>query len=361
MRAMVGIKEGLTETLCSEGMLLPSYHIFFVLTRPSKNNVQALKEDFERTCVTWTAVEKLLDKADSDVLAIFDCCQAGRLCQFRSPTHFEYLGACAAHERTPPPGPSSFTRALIWALAQLLDEEGFPISALLRKIQDAPNFPTDIRPAIGHRLFPSPDHIIIAPIKEVDTSQQSAAQPVYPKREYLDLRFHFPVRLCDEVIEETATALNSLISEQNIKADCVSMIGKYLPVAEPKLLGVANLVLEKMAAEAMSKKVKKRVENCAKRWLGVLKQKGELNQLEADTDDVDISQSASTRGSSSPNIEQRNPVGPISDEAAASSPMSIATAPAPQKADNPSLVQKRRRSNTETLEGSTKKKQKSPK
>jgi len=195
---------------------------------------------------------------------------------------------------------------------------------------------------------------MIMPIKETDLSEQSARQQAHQKREYLDLRFHFPVPLSDSIIKETATALNGLIVDQNIRADCVSLIGRFLPVAEPRLLSV---VLEKMASEIVSKNVEKIMEKWGKRWFDVWKQKSELRRLGANRNDADIKEGTSTRASSSPDVEHRNSVSSTRDEAIASTSESIATSSAPRNVDNPTVVEKRRRPSMETQEGSTTKRQ----
>jgi len=176
---------------------------------------------------------------------------------------------------------------------------------------------------------------MIMPIKETDFSEQSARQEVHQKREYLDLRFHFPVPLSDSIVKETATALNTLIMDQNIKADCVSLIGRFLPVAEPRLLSV---VLEKMASEIVSKNVEKIMEKWGKKWFDLWKQKNELRRQGANRNEVDITGSTSTRVSSSPDVEHRNSVSSTTDEAIASSSESMATSSAPRNADHPTVV-----------------------
>jgi len=239
-----------------------------MLTSCRKTDLLA-QQDYERNRVAWESAETLLEDTCADVLAIFDCCQAGQLCKFRAPVRFEYLGACGADQQTPVPGPESFTQALIWALNELRGREKFPVSALLEKITKAPNLPKHQRPALSHRFFPSPDHIQLAPMKQQADSAVSSGvrseETDYRPREFLDLRFHFPVELRDDVIVQTAEALSSLISDKAIKADCISLIGKHVSESGPKLFQIVNQLMESAATA-------KKAEEIARIWLARTRQ-----------------------------------------------------------------------------------------
>ena len=231
-----------------------------------KTDLEA-QQDLERNRVAWESAEPLLEGTCADVLAIFDCCQAGQLCKFRAPVRFEYLGACGADQQTPIPGPESFTQALIWALNELHSREKFPVSALLEKVTKAPKLPKHQRPALSHRFYPSPDHIQLAPMKQrADSDVLSGTrseQIDYRPREFLDLRLHFPVELSDRVIVQTAEALSSLISEKGIQADCISLIEKHVSEPVPKLVRIVTQLME----SAATTKLDKRVGEMARFWL----------------------------------------------------------------------------------------------
>ena len=83
-------------------------------------------------------------------------CFGGREIQLTEYRLFEFLAAVEGHDgTTKPPGPESFTTALIFALKELVKEkyEGrFTTDELLRKIMtDAPHFPKYQTPAMSNR------------------------------------------------------------------------------------------------------------------------------------------------------------------------------------------------------------------
>ncbi|KAL8645463.1 MAG: hypothetical protein Q9226_007293 [Calogaya cf. arnoldii] len=126
-----------------------------------------------RNCLVWNKTEELLRPAEADVLEIFDCCYAGSIGLSRGETRlFEYLAAVKGHGTTGVPGPTSFTRALIFALKALARDkkEGrFTTAELLRKIKtDAPDFPKDQTPAMSNRdnKNPSAGRIMLHPLRQ---------------------------------------------------------------------------------------------------------------------------------------------------------------------------------------------------
>lgn len=159
----------------------------------------------------WHDAEPALETTDGDVFAIFDCCYAGRVCQYRGdPVRFEILGACSADQVTAPPGPHSFTTALIWALAGLKQlrlqiNRSFSTSELRRKIINAPEFPRDQYPLLTHRYNESSFHIIIAPCEEKDPNTTSS--------DYLDLHKHVSESLTEDQVRKTADAMKELLKK----------------------------------------------------------------------------------------------------------------------------------------------------
>lgn len=176
-------------------------------------------------CVKWHDAEATLARADGDVFAIFDCCNAGRVCQYRgAPVRFEILGACSADQVTEVPGEASFTAALIWALKKLRLKTDctFPTSELQRMIKDAPNFPKDQQPPLAHRYAASPDHIIIAPHEKRDRKVASSTLERADSKggkdkpdmsEYFDIRLHFSGPITEDRFICTADALKELIEK----------------------------------------------------------------------------------------------------------------------------------------------------
>jgi hypothetical protein len=206
---------------------LPTFSTIYILTTSREANSKVDPE--EMTGVAWHSAEMNLIDTHGDVLAIFDCCNAGRLCQYRGATRFEYLGACSAEQVTPPPGPRSFTSSLIWALQKLNGTvPSFPTSELQRMITKAPNWQRGQTPPLGHRNRPSPDHIRIAPLgREPTPAPQEEEEP--STYEFLDLRFHFKDTLNDKHIIKVAEELSKLISSKKTNTKAVSLIGIHVP------------------------------------------------------------------------------------------------------------------------------------
>ena len=104
-------------------------------------------EDKFANSIEWHEVERTLVSINSDVLVIFDCCQAGLLCSSAregSVTDgriFQYLGACESQQQTRSAGEHSFTSAVTWALKELIGETSFPVTKLVKKIESHAGFP----------------------------------------------------------------------------------------------------------------------------------------------------------------------------------------------------------------------------
>jgi hypothetical protein len=290
MRDMAGRRVVVKMNSIFSGTYGSLYVILHSLTSDRDTDEEAQK-DRQRNMIAWIAAEPLLSGTEADVLAIFDCCQAGHLCKYRAPIRFEYLGACDANQQTPAPGNESFTQALIWALRELSIEGSFPVSALQQKITQAPGFPKTQRPALAHRFFPSPDHIVLARMEDpASCSNQEIPGPTesdYQPREYLDLRLHFPIPLKDDVLVEAAQAMSFLISEKKIRADCVSYLGRHVASSEPKLMHITTLLVER---HAMDKRLR---EDYARRWLTrTLKQKRSGNPEPTTSDSSTLASAA---------------------------------------------------------------------
>jgi hypothetical protein len=177
--------------------------------------------------VAWHSAEINLCQTQGDVLAIFDCCNAGQLCQYRGRIRFEYLGACAARQTTPGPGENSFTAALIWALRDLCRPNfSFPTSELQQKITEAPNWSKGQVPPLGHRLTPSLDHIRIAPLGYEPSPALDSNDEPPSTFEFLDLRFHFPETLTNDHVIQVAEELSSWLSEKKTKTKAITFVSK---------------------------------------------------------------------------------------------------------------------------------------
>ena len=141
--------------------------------------------------------------------------------------------------------------------------------------------------------------------QQVDSSVSSGARSEeinYRPREFLDLRFHFPVELRDDVIIQTAEALSSLISDKVIQTDCISLIGKHASEPVPKFVQIVTQLMESVTTA----RVEKRVEEMARRWLAKVKQNNDVTGTGVDpaasqyltpsvNSDGDVSPTSTTR------------------------------------------------------------------
>lgn len=141
----------------------------------------------------WNKVEDQLkaDDVESDVLTILDTCYSSNVAKSgREETRtFELLSACAIDATTAAPGDKSFTRALIDALNELLNEFGdrpFTTFHLNQRILLDPRR-HDTPSQLWFRMQNHERHIRLGPIKQIsDTRSPSLTQP---PRGYLTLRF----------------------------------------------------------------------------------------------------------------------------------------------------------------------------
>ena len=112
------------------------------------NTIDEKEMQPRKGAVAWKLAEQHIRDRKADILLLFDCCFAGMLCgrtdrATPSKRHFEFLGACAASQLTPGPGPKSFTRAMIESLKIRAEkeEDGFTIPMLVNQILNHKNFP----------------------------------------------------------------------------------------------------------------------------------------------------------------------------------------------------------------------------
>lgn len=167
--------------------------------------------------IDWTEVERVLVKTKADVFVIFDCCHAGLLCRpaYRDgpiSRSFQYLGACAAEQRTRAPGEKSFTTAITWAFRELQDKQGFSVNELATLVQTAPNFPSEQYPQLyGGRFEPSMEYIYMAPMPISGSGNQGQYRDEVARQtkayELLDLRFFFERPVTKEQLRAIAREL----------------------------------------------------------------------------------------------------------------------------------------------------------
>ncbi|KAH8726017.1 hypothetical protein GQ44DRAFT_795340 [Phaeosphaeriaceae sp. PMI808] len=174
--------------------------------------------------VMWEMSEKILLDVKSDVLVIFDCCDAGAVAKLRSSGRvFEYLGACTGHKYTYKPGENSFTSALTWALKELSSEPPFTTDHLVSKIKQYRWFPDNQTPVLIPRYDYLPEHIWIS-------SRQTLTTPTPSQRrwssipefrddicDYADFRVTFSRPLSDEDGKTVAELMKPLVANKELQ------------------------------------------------------------------------------------------------------------------------------------------------
>tara|TARA_R110002003_G_scaffold149_7_gene13546 strand:- start:7934 stop:8692 length:759 start_codon:yes stop_codon:yes gene_type:complete len=115
-------------------------------------------------------------------------------------------------QRTPKPGDSSFTSALIWALEELRPHHPFTSIALLDKIKEYELLPDTQSPTLLKRDEYNDGMVWIAPQKlRKSGSATTKSERRDPSHEYLDLRFNFYRRVYKSDAERVAKCLSQLI------------------------------------------------------------------------------------------------------------------------------------------------------
>ncbi|KAF2466508.1 uncharacterized protein BDR25DRAFT_317532 [Lindgomyces ingoldianus] len=142
----------------------------------------------------WDKAEEALrsEYVEGDVLTILDTCYSSNLQKSgkEDTRTFELLSACAFDSTTASPGENSFTRALIDALKELLQEfedRSFTTFHLNQRILLNPNR-RDTPSQLWFRLKHHERHIRLAPLKP---EKERARKPSlrHPPKGYLTLRF----------------------------------------------------------------------------------------------------------------------------------------------------------------------------
>lgn len=141
--------------------------------------------------MAWSQTESLIHTAEeADVLLIFDCCFAGKLCGTLNKRAafdtriFEFLGATVSNGLARLPGKESFTRALICALEELADEEdGFTTSKLYNKILDSKDFPRhEQTPVLTERRGHCLKRLVLAPLDPILDANRPSTPAVGAER-----------------------------------------------------------------------------------------------------------------------------------------------------------------------------------
>lgn len=261
--------------------------------------------------VAWNSAEKLLKDRQGDAFAIFDCCDAGSLCFSRGPLRFEFLGACCDKQTTKPPGDSSFTTALIWALRQLKNTPRgwFSTPELQKKIKDYKDFPSDQWPHLGHREKESAglDHVVLAPSAHI--IRETGHDPVSPRtrrvdHHFVDLRFHFDRPYSDESFSALSQEIRWLIEQERIDSKRVTFIRKFERLREivDHWQGLTKRGSRKSLKEAI-RAAQDRSETFLPSPSSDMNRKTVSNTSDRETDEPEPSESSKT--SASPQLKRR--------------------------------------------------------
>ncbi|KAJ8071114.1 hypothetical protein OCU04_001455 [Sclerotinia nivalis] len=192
---------------------------------PAKNN--------ELHEIVWSSAEHNIQNTQSDVLVIFDCCNAGEMDRGVrggdfTKRAFEYMAATSQRSTTKRPGPESFTTALIWALKEMVcfkPGRSFSTHELLRKICQAPNFPRPQAPRLTERgLIGSRRKIVLVPLDKQSkpkTTEEKSIAIMDEIMETINLRFVFNGKITEKMVREFAQAISKIISEGDFVASTV--------------------------------------------------------------------------------------------------------------------------------------------
>lgn len=196
-------------------------------------------EEKAANSIMWDDVERTLSTTPSDVLVIFDCCQAGLLCRsarqvlLHPNRSFQFLGACESGQVTNRAGPKSFTSAMIWALDKLANEATFPVTKLVKTIEEHDDFPRDQKPVLfGGRFDPVAENICITHMRgpasrgeSVDPTASPRDTP--PTKGVLELRLHFPNEVTEDDIVDSARTLKNCMQKVTLHCHGIAFLDMY--------------------------------------------------------------------------------------------------------------------------------------
>jgi hypothetical protein len=198
-----------------------------------RTTAQQTREEKERNNVAWSSAEHNIKAKSADVLVIFDCCHAGGFGGYRSgratrQLPFQCMAACGTFGRTPKPGPTSFTSALIWALNELRLHHPFTSRGLLTKIKEYDQLEDPEQPALLKRDEYNDELVWIAPLKIArDESVTTKSERRDPSHEYIDLRFNYYRRVEKSDPEMLARCLSKLVQKNHhFQAKHIALLDK---------------------------------------------------------------------------------------------------------------------------------------
>ncbi|KAA8573481.1 hypothetical protein EYC84_005066 [Monilinia fructicola] len=213
------------------------------LTGTSTLNPGENKEIHE---VVWNSAENNIRHTRSDVLVIFDCCNAGEMNRNVRGSDFtrrafEYIAATSQGSTTKKPGPESFTSALIWALKYMIKHKPgrrFSTTELVNKIYHAPKLPEDQAPRL---IEGSPigclRKIVLGPLDEKSLTGVSNGinmERINETNDTLSVRFVFTKTINKRMIQDLSKDLSNLIGQGDFGASTILWDGINSPGPETK-------------------------------------------------------------------------------------------------------------------------------
>lgn len=100
----------------------------------NRQSVWCCTQDPKYASVDWSSIQSLFDDAVSDVLILLDCCAAASSINTSGNGVNETIAACGFEGIAPPPGPHSFTNALVEVLDDWKRRVHFSVSLLHSEI-----------------------------------------------------------------------------------------------------------------------------------------------------------------------------------------------------------------------------------
>lgn len=213
--------------------------------RRSNSPPEKKRNSYAATAFWDLAETPLLQSAESDVLAIFDCCYASHAHKggLENQRTYELLAASPRDRLayTYSPGSKSFTTALIKSLNELLEEFGnrnFTTTKLLDKINTNRNPPS----MLWDRLHKHERHVQLAPL-EKKFDQVDEKPFVFGDPEKASIKLRFSVKeseLNQKQLEDLARQLPVAFEKANVPLRRIDWIKMESSIS---LRGVGTMVI----------------------------------------------------------------------------------------------------------------------
>ncbi|KAH6616393.1 hypothetical protein C7974DRAFT_401726 [Boeremia exigua] len=248
----------------------------------SASNIPVLSVGLHRSAfVSWRKTEELLrsDGVDGDVLTILDTSFASNMAEngkanlqiTSTQKLFELLSACPENEITDPPGPNSFTRALIDTLSELAKTSGsrpFTTAQVTQRIRMKKT-----RKETPPQLFSflSKDrHIVLSPAKVKEDHSKNLSWPQTYARSYLRLGMAFRDELLNEeqiefLVSNLAKALKDVRFIGLRKIDWLGI--EIRPTVQLEPTGWAKTAVARWKEVVRESRLKRRENTLARRCL----------------------------------------------------------------------------------------------